>query len=84
MLKQADKTNLELVKLLNLIEKESKINKLGFIDLHKLAKIYKKPLKKHDLILKKIKKEKFKAAITHFKLTGIRTDISTKKLDSFL
>ncbi len=84
MLKNADKTNKELVKLLLIIEKESKINRLGFIDLHKLAKIRKKLLKKQDLIIKKIKTNKFKAATTHFKLTAIRTDIPTKKVASFL
>ncbi len=78
MLKNTDKSNLELVKLMNLIEKESKINTIGFIDTHKLAKAYKKPLPKHELMLKKIKSKGFKAAITHFKLTGIRTNI--KKL----
>lgn len=83
MLKNANKFNLELIKLLILIEKESKITKLGFIDLHKLAKTYKKPLKKQDLIIKKIKQKKFKAAITHFKLTAIRTNIPIKKLISF-
>ena len=83
MLKNADKSNNELIKLLTLIEKESKINKLGFIDLHKLAKTYKKPLKKQELLLKKIKQKKFRAAITHFNLTGIRTNMPIKELRSF-
>lgn len=81
MLTNADKSNKELIKLLAIIQKESKINILGFIDLHNLSRINKKLVPKHDLILKKIKKKGFKAAITHFNPTGIRTNISSKRLN---
>lgn len=79
ILKNADKTGKDLVKLLSMIEKESKINSILFIDVHKLSKAYKKPLPKHEVILKKIKSRGFKAAVTHFKLTGIRTNMPIQK-----
>jgi tRNA (guanine26-N2/guanine27-N2)-dimethyltransferase len=81
MLKNADKNDKGLVKILTIIEKESKINAICFIDLHKLSKIYKKPIPKYERIIKKIKDRGFKAAQSHFKLTGIRTNMPIKKFN---
>ena len=78
MLKNADSN--ESIKLLDLILKESKINTVGFVDVHKLFQVNKKKLKKNDKIIKNIKSKGFKAAVTHLKLTGIRTDIPVKRI----
>jgi tRNA (guanine26-N2/guanine27-N2)-dimethyltransferase len=75
MLKNVDKSNKELIKLLSVIEKESKINALGFIDVHRLSGISRKSILPHEMIIKKIKKKGFKAAVTHFNPTGIRTNM---------
>jgi len=71
----------ELVKFLKIIKEESKIDVVGFYDMHNIVKKkkLKSIIKKEDLI-KKIKKEGFKASNSHFLGTGIRTDIEFKKL----
>ena len=66
----------ELLKFLKVIKDESKINSIGFYDLHDIAK--KKRLRtmgKKEDIIKKIKREGYKASGTHFSGTGIRSDI---------
>ncbi|MBD3361407.1 tRNA (guanine(10)-N(2))-dimethyltransferase [Candidatus Woesearchaeota archaeon] len=83
MFKNAKIANTELFNLLSIINKEVKINTLGFVDLHRLAKIRKKPVPKYDLLLKKIKKKGFKAAVTHFDITAIRTNIPIQKISLF-
>lgn len=66
----------DLIKFLAIIKDESKINTVGFYDTHKLSK---KIIKK-DILIKKIKKKGYKAADTHFKGEGIRSDIPKKEL----
>ena len=71
----------ELLKFLKVIKDESKINSIGFYDLHDIAK--KKRLRtmgKKEDIIKKIKKKGYMASGTHFSGTGIRSDISYRKL----
>ncbi|MBN1644942.1 tRNA (guanine(10)-N(2))-dimethyltransferase [Candidatus Woesearchaeota archaeon] len=82
MFKNIGKRNKDLIKLLALIERESRITAVGFIDIHKVSKAYKKPLPKQGIILKKIKLKGFKAEKTHFNNTAIRTDMPIKKLIS--
>ena len=70
----------ELLKFLNVIKDESKINVVGFYDIHAAAKgkSLGRLAKKEELI-KKIRKKGLKAASTHFLGTGIRTDIGYKE-----
>ena len=71
----------ELVKLLSIIKNESKINTIGFYDIHEICKKYKiKQIPKKESIIKKIKKSGYKAAETHFNPNGIRSDIPSNKL----
>jgi tRNA (guanine26-N2/guanine27-N2)-dimethyltransferase len=71
----------ELLKFLKIIKEESKINKVGFYDLHDIAKKRKLRImiRKEELI-KKIRKKGFKVSNTHFSGTGVRTDISYNRL----
>ena len=70
----------ENAKFLSIIKGESKMNTIGFYDLHKIAKKYKVKIPKKDLILKKIRKKGYKASETHFTGTGIKSNIELKKL----
>ena len=72
--------NNELIKFLEIIKEESKINVVGFYDIHKISKNkkLKTMMKKEDLI-SKIRKKRYKASNTHFVGTGIRTDIDDEK-----
>jgi len=82
ILKKHNKKNnnleyLELIKFLKIIKGESKINSLGFYDVHNIAKKYKlKIIMKKDDVIKKIKNKGFKASNTHFSGTGIRSNVS--------
>jgi len=68
--------NRELIKFLEIIKDESKINTVGFYDLHDICKKNKfRTLPKKDVILRKIKKAGFKASETHFKGEGVRSNI---------
>ena len=77
--------NKELLKFLKIIKEESKINCIGFYDIHNIAKKrkLKRMMKKEDIV-KKIKKKGFNASNTHFSGTGIRSNISYDKLISLL
>ena len=69
--------NNELIKFLKIIKDESKINSIGFYDVHDIAKKYKlKIIMKKDEVIKKIKNKGFKASNTHFSGTGIRSNVS--------
>ena len=77
--------NNELLKFLKIIKDESKINAVGFYDLHNIAKKRKLgTMTRKEDIIKKIKKKGFKAANTHFSGTGIRSNISYNKLMTLL
>ncbi|MEM2139110.1 MAG: hypothetical protein QXM96_03070 [Candidatus Woesearchaeota archaeon] len=73
MLKNAEKSeqfknNKELINLLKIINQESKINSIGYYDLHYLAKIKKIQIPKIDTILNE------KTSRTHFLDWGIRCE----------
>lgn len=76
-----NQNNNELLKFLNIIKEESKINAVGFYDIHNIAKKRKlRTMMKKGDIIKKIKKKGFKATNTHFSGTGIRSNIPYSKL----
>jgi len=77
--------NNELIKFLKIIKDESKINSIGFYDIHEIVEKEKlKTIKKKEIIIKKIRKKGFKAANTHFSGTGIRSDASYNTLLALL
>tara|TARA_Y100000294_G_scaffold174977_1_gene194092 strand:+ start:2694 stop:3809 length:1116 start_codon:yes stop_codon:yes gene_type:complete len=75
----------ELQKLLKIIKEESKVNVVGFYDIHTIVKNEKiKSIMKKEELIKKIRKKGFKTANTHFLGTGIRSDIPYDKLIKIL
>ena len=71
-----NQNNNELLKFLKIIKGESKINAIGFYDVHNIAKKRKlKTMMRKEDIIKKIGKKGFNAANTHFSGVGIRSDI---------
>ena len=65
-----------LIKLLKLIKEESKINAVGFYDLHDACeKNHIRNLTKKSELISKIKKLGYKASETHFRGEGIRSNI---------
>jgi tRNA (guanine26-N2/guanine27-N2)-dimethyltransferase len=76
-----NQNNNELLKFLKIIKDESKINTIGFYDIHTIAKKRKlKTMTRKDDIIKKIKKKGFKSSNTHFCGTGVRSNIPYTKL----
>lgn len=76
MLKSA-KENPEMKKaekLLTIILEEARIKSVGFIDIHRLAKIHKKPLPPMANIITTICENGYSAARTHFNPHGLRTN----------
>jgi len=84
MLKKADEENKELYTIVKTISAESKINKLGFYDVHKASKLLKKTVPRRQDILDALKKLKYKASETHFTHDGIRTNAPAKKFLSII
>ena len=79
------KIDSELLKFLKIIKEESKINVVGFYDMHKIAKNNKlKSMMKKENLIKKIRKKSYKATSTHFSGTGLRSDIAYRKLLTLL
>jgi len=73
--------NKELIKLMQIINNESKINSAGFYDVAKVVKHNKlKNVPKKDSLINKIKKAGFKVAETHIRPNSIRSNIELKKL----
>ena len=73
--------NKELIKLMQIINNESKISSVGFYDVAKVVKHNKlKSVPKKDLLIKEIKKSGFKVAETHIRPNSIRSDIELKEL----
>ena len=78
--KNNQNNNKELLKFLKIIKEESKLNVVGFYDMHKTAK--KRGLNtttRKEEVIRRINKKGYKAANTHFSGTGIRTDIAYEK-----
>jgi len=67
-------------KFLHTINREAKINVIGFYNLPKLAKKFKLKMIKQEELIAKIKKKGYKAASTHFAVNSIRSDIKIEKL----
>ena len=77
--------NNELIKFLKIIKEESKINAVGFYDLHDVCNKNKiKILQKKEIIKNIIKKLGYKASNTHFKGEGIRSNITSNELIKIL
>ena len=79
------RNNKELIKFLKIIKDESKINAVGFYDLHDVCEKnrIKSPLKK-EFIISEIKKLGYKASETHFKGEGVRSDVQITNLIKIL
>ena len=68
-------------KILKIIASESKIPIAGFHNIHKLCKKNKvSKIPKTSEIMKRIRKKKHKASLTHFSPEGIRSTISEKEI----
>ncbi len=77
--------NMELVGFLQTIKEESKINAVGFYDLHDICRKNNiKNLPRKEIMKNKIKKAGYKASDTHFKGEGIRSDIEINHLIKIL
>ncbi len=73
--------NNELIKLMQIMSNESKINEVGFYDIAKVVKHNKlKNVPKKNLLISEIKKAGFKAAETHIRPNSIRSSITIKGL----
>ncbi len=73
--------NSSLLRFLDMAYSESSINSAGFYDIHYIcSKNSINPVPKKETILFKIRKKGYKASSTHFKGTGIRSDISYDEL----
>lgn len=70
----------ETRKLLERINEESKINTIGFYDLHLIAKKLKKNVPSINDIISNIKKEGFEVSRTHFNNNSLRSNINNKKI----
>ena len=71
----------EIFSLLSAIKEESKINAVGFYDIHALCKENKiKKVPKRDLVISAVKRKGCKAARTHFTGTAIRSTIPEEKI----
>ena len=73
-----DEKNLEI---LNMMHEESKIERVGFYDLHKIAKKNKTNIKRSDELIQELLKKGFKACKTHFNKYAIKTDAKLKDLE---
>ena len=77
--------NKELAKFLRTIMDESKINDVGFYDLHGICGKNKiKSAPKKEIIKAELRKKGYQAADTHFRGEGIRSNIPSAKLAKIL
>ena len=73
--------NSGLIKFLKIIKEESKINAVGFYDLHDICeRNHIKNLPKKEVLISKIKRGGYKASETHFKGEGIRSSMPINRL----
>lgn len=71
----------KLIKFLSNIKQESKINAIGFYDLHDICEKNKiRHLQKKEIIIDRIKKLGYKASETHFKGEAIRSNMPYPEL----
>ncbi len=78
--KMAKKAPEDIKKFLDIISNESKINVVGFYDIHTVCKKSKITVPPFEMIMDQIKQSGFKVSRTHFSKTGIRSDIDKNKL----
>lgn len=79
------RNNKELIRFLETIKEESKINAVGFYDLHDICEKNKiKNVPRKEEVKMKIRKAGYRASGTHFKGEGIRSDITPDKLIKIL
>jgi tRNA (guanine26-N2/guanine27-N2)-dimethyltransferase len=76
---QKGKENEELRKFLEIIKEESKFNSLWY-DLHDLSKNTNRNVPKTSDLIKKLRKKGFKASVTHFSGSGVRTNAKIKEI----
>jgi len=69
-----------LLKFLKIIKDESKIDVVGFYDIHRFCKKNKLKIPKKDVLIKKIRKAGYRAAETSFTPEGMRSHIGEKNL----
>ena len=67
-------------KFLEIIANESKLDNLGFYNIHELCKHYKLDIPNFETLMPKIIDGGFKVSRTHFTPIGIRSDITVKEL----
>jgi tRNA (guanine26-N2/guanine27-N2)-dimethyltransferase len=67
-------------KFLKVIKEESKIDTIGFYDLHKIAKRHKVGIPRKEGLIAILRKKGYKAAETHFSGRGVRSDVGLKEL----
>jgi tRNA (guanine26-N2/guanine27-N2)-dimethyltransferase len=67
-------------KFVNLIKEESKIDDIGFYDIHVIAKKYKKPAPKTEKISASLKQKGYSVARTHFSKYGIKTNAKIEEI----
>jgi len=68
-------TSNEANSLIRSLYEESKIDSIGFYDIHRIAKIHRlKSLPRFRFIFENLRKRGFKAERTHFTHSGIKTD----------
>lgn len=67
-------------KFISIIKNESKLNVIGFYDVHKLCKRNKLKIPKRELIIKRIRNSGYKVSETHFNPNGLKSNIGEKGL----
>lgn len=72
----------ENTKFLDTLKDE--LNILGFYELHKFCKFHKLKIPRRDILIKALKKNKFKVSLTHFIDTAIKSNIKEKELISLI
>ncbi len=76
--------DLPLNKFLSILGEESKVNIVGFYDIHSLSKSFKKSPPKKSYVLSRLNEKGFFASETHFSPTAIKTDASLSELIGLL
>ena len=67
-------------KFLETLAGEADVDVVGFYDIHALCKREKLAIPRYELLMEKLKEQKFHVVRTHFNLHGIKTDASEESL----
>ncbi|MBN2454097.1 tRNA (guanine(10)-N(2))-dimethyltransferase [Candidatus Woesearchaeota archaeon] len=76
--------NKETRKFLGTIAEEARVDSVGFYDIHKVCKSLQIAAPKTAEIMKRLRKRKIKAAMTHFSNRGIRANAGIKEIKKFI